>query len=126
MQQSSKKQSAKPPYSETISANNFLFIAGQVGVDRTTGILVNTGFEDEAIQLMNNIESLLHKEKLKFSDLVSVTVYLKTMNNYQLLNKVYATFFEGNFPARVCIAVADLPLNANVEIAAIASIRKQV
>jgi reactive intermediate/imine deaminase len=120
---SNNKQSSSPPYSDSISVNNFLFISGQVGVNKSTGLLVNTGFEDEAMQVMKNSESLLSKENIKFRDLVNVTVYLRSMNNYQLLNKVYATFFDDKFPARVCIAVADLPLNANLEIAAIAAVK---
>lgn len=117
------KQSFTVPYSDCILVNDFLFISGQVGINRSTGLLVDSGFEDEAIQVMKNIESLLSKENLKFSDLVNVTIYLKNMKNYQQLNKIYATFFVDKFPARVCIAVADLPLNANLEIAATAATR---
>lgn len=120
---SNSNQSSPPPYSDCVSVNNFLFISGQVGINRDTGLLVDTGFEDEAIQMMKNIESLLNTENLKFSDLVHVTIYLKNMKNYQPLNKIYATFFLDKFPARVCIAVADLPLHANLEIAATAATR---
>jgi len=117
------KQSVSRPYSDSVLVNNFLFISGQIGINKSTGKLVTADFEREAIQVMENIKSLLDKENLTFSDLVSVTIYLKTMDHYQLLNNIYASFFEDEFPARVCIAVADLPLNAQVEIAATAAIR---
>src|SRR5436190_17581010 len=116
-----QNQSTTLPFSKTFTANDFTFISGQVGIDETTGKLVTGSFEEEANQVMKNIETLLKKEGLSFSDLVNVTIYLKNMDNYQMTNKVYCSFFTNKFPARVCIAVADLPAKANIEIAATAS-----
>lgn len=110
------------PYSKTVAAHNFLFLSGQVGIDERTGKLVETDIEGETTQVMRNIDTLLKKEGLKLSDVVNVTIYLKTMDHYQSVNKVYTSFFTGKLPARVCIAVADLPMKANVEISAIAKI----
>lgn len=112
------------PFSKTISANDFVFISGQVGIDESTGKLVNSSFEAEAQQVMKNIGILLKKESLDYKDLVSVSIYLKSMDNYQLTNKVYSSYFTGVFPSRVCIAVADFPAKANIEIAATAKITK--
>ena len=112
------------PFSKVISANDFVFISGQVGIDETTGKLVNSSFEAEVQQVMKNIGILLEKERLGYNDLVSVTIYLKSMDNYQLTNKIYSSYFKGAFPSRVCIAVADLPAKANIEIAATAKIEK--
>jgi|GEM_PF-113258 reactive intermediate/imine deaminase len=116
-----QNQSTTLPFSKTFTANDFTFISGQVGIDETTGKLVTGSFEAEANQVMKNIETLLKKEGLGFSDLANVTIYLKNMDNYQMTNKVYCSFFKDKFPARVCIAVADLPAKANIEIAATAS-----
>ena len=110
------------PYSKTIAANNFLFLSGQVGIDEHSGKLVDAGIEAETTQVMRNIDTVLKKEGLKLSDLVSVNIYLKSMDHYQAVNKVYISFFTGKLPARVCLAVADLPMKANVEISAIAKI----
>jgi reactive intermediate/imine deaminase len=110
------------PFSKTITANDFVFISGQVGIDETTGKLVNSSFEAETHQVMKNIGVLLQKERLEYNDLVSVTIYLKNMDNYQLTNKIYSSYFKGALPSRVCIAVADLPAKANIEIAATAKI----
>jgi reactive intermediate/imine deaminase len=113
------------PFSKTVLANDFLFISGQVGIDNVTGKLVNKSFEAETHQVMKNIDALLKKEGLAFTDLVSVTVYLKTMDNYQLTNEIYTSYFADILPARVCIAVADLPAKANIEISATAKIVKK-
>ena len=109
------------PFSKTIAANDFVFISGQVGLDET-GKLVNSSFEAETRQVMKNIGVLLQKEGLAFSHLVSVTIYLKSMDHYQLTNKIYTSYFTGILPTRVCIAVADLPAKANIEISAIAKL----
>ena len=113
-------------FSKTFTANDFTFISGQVGLDETTGKLVTSSFEAEVNQVMKNIETLLKKEGLHFSNLVNVTIYLKNMDYYQVTNKVYSTFFKDKLPARVCIAVADLPAKANIEITATASNNNQL
>ncbi|MFP5039583.1 Rid family hydrolase [Parasediminibacterium sp. JCM 36343] len=113
------------PFSKSVLANDFLFISGQVGIDNTTGKLVNNSFEAETNQVMKNISLLLSNEGATFADLVNVTIYLKNMDNYPLTNKIYTTYFTGILPARVCIAVADLPAKANIEISATAKIVKK-
>lgn len=110
------------PFSKSFSANPFVFISGHIGIDEVSGNLVTSSFEEEANQVMKNIKEVLEKEGLRFSDLVNVTIYLTDMNNYQATNKVYTSYFSGRLPARVCVAVAGLPLNANIEIAATALI----
>lgn len=125
MTQQQENIAAPLPFSKTITANDFVFISGQVGLDETTGKLVNSSFEAETRQVMKNIGALLQKEGLAFMDLVSVTIYLKSMDHYQLTNEIYTSFFTGILPTRGCIAVADLPANANIEISAIAKIAKK-
>jgi reactive intermediate/imine deaminase len=108
------------PFREAVVSNNTVYISGQVGVDPSTGALNQASFEAEADQVMKNLGEVLGKFELSYKDLISVTIYLKSMANYASTNKVYSNYFEHVFPARVCIAVADLPLQANIEIAAIA------
>ena len=57
---------------------------------------------------------------MNYSNLVKCTVYLKDLNNYKLMNEVYASFFEGKYPARVAVEVARLPMDADIEISSIA------
>lgn len=112
-----------PPYSDAVDAGGMLYISGQIG--RLNGQLVTESFAAEAHQVMKNIGEILRKRMLNHDHLVSVTIYLKDMKNYAAINEVYRTYFRGSrLPARVCIAVADLPMNANVEIAGVAQISK--
>ena len=111
------------PFSKAIVSKGMLYISGQIGIDPTTNSLPSTGFEAEADQVMKNLGEVLNGFGLTHNDLINVTIYLKSMENYSATNTVYIRYFSGNFPARVCIAVHDLPLNANVEIAAIAEMK---
>ena len=124
MAQINEIQVKKSPYSKVKSAGDFVFISGQIATDSLTKKLINSDFEAESHQVMKNIGYLLKEEGLEFSDLVNVNVYLKNMANYPLMNQVYSTYFSGDFPARVCLAVLDLPAKANIEIAA-AALRRQ-
>ncbi|SDT57217.1 reactive intermediate/imine deaminase [Mucilaginibacter mallensis] len=107
------------PFPDAYISGDVLYISGQIGIDHT-GELVNTGFEAEATQVMENLGNVLRKNRLHYKDLVNVTIYLTSMDNYAALNKVYSNYFGKKFPARVCIAVKELPRQAHVEIAAVA------
>ena len=113
-----------PPYSDAVEANGLLFVSGQIG--RLNGQLVTDSFEAEAHQVMKNIEQILKKRGLTCNELVNVTIYLTDMRNYAKVNDVYRTYFTGQkpLPARVCVAVKELPLNATVEIAGTALMKK--
>lgn len=108
------------PFAEAVAANNMLYISGQVGTDPATGTLCNSSFRAEANQVMQHIGRVLQQHHLQYSNLVSVTIYLTDMAHYQETNEVYSRYFNNGYPARVCIAVKQLPLDASIEISAIA------
>lgn len=110
----SAKLAASPgPFSPGVKANGFLFLSGQVGIDQDGKLAEN--FNLEVRQIFKNIDALLLEQKLTFNNIVSVTVYLKDMQNFKPLNDIYKTYFQGYHPTRTCIAVSELPLKANVE-----------
>lgn len=111
--ESEKLGPAAGPFSTAIKANGFLFLSGQVGTD-ATGMLAE-GFDAETHQVLKNIGYVLSEEGLDYADIVSVTVYLKDMSHFWRLNQIYLTYFGLHYPTRTCIAVADLPANASVE-----------
>ena len=112
--QSAKLAVSPGPFSAGVKANGFLFLSGQVGIDQD-GNLAND-FDLEVRQIFKNIEAVLSEQKLTFDNIVSVTVYLKDMQNFKGLNDIYKTYFNGYYPTRTCIAVLELPLKANVEL----------
>ncbi len=109
------------PYSPAVRMGNFLFLSGQIGLDQRTGELRSGDIETETRQALDNMNIILHAAGYDSSNVVSATVYLKNMDNYGKMNRIYGGYFtEGNYPARTTVAVTDLPKQANVEISVIA------
>jgi 2-iminobutanoate/2-iminopropanoate deaminase len=110
------------PYSSAVmTTSGMLFISGQIPIDPETGKLHKGDVQKETKIVMKRIGILLEKYGMDYSHLVKCTVFLADIRDYQAVNKVYASFFEENYPAREAIEVANLPLGASIEISAIAS-----
>ena len=109
------------PYSPAVRVGKFLFVSGQIALDPGTGSLRTGTIEVETRQVLENLRSILAAAGYDSSHVVSATVYLKNMGDYQKMNNIYGGYFhEGAYPARVAVQVAELPRQANVEISAIA------
>lgn len=104
------------PYSQAVQSGNHVFLSGQTGVDPATGKLVPGGVAEQAAQALNNIDAVLQACGASFKNVVKTTVFLVDMNDFAALNKVYSERFPENPPARSCVAVAQLPIGAQVEI----------
>ncbi len=115
-----KAPKAIGPYSAGIRFGDFVFTAGQVGIDRSLGKLVEGGAEAEARQALKNLQSILEAAGTSLDNVVKTTVFLKDMADYAAVNAIYAEFFTSNHPARSAVMVAGLPAGASVEIEAIA------
>ena len=107
------------PYSQAIESNTFIFCAGQIGIDPTSGDLRN-GIEDQTKQVMTNIAAVLTEAGSDIDHIIKTTIYLAAMEDYVKVNEIYGSFFPNNKPARSTVAVATLPKNALVEIEVIA------
>lgn len=108
------------PYSQAIIAGGFIFISGQIPLDPATGKLIEGSFEEKARRVMDNIKAILEAAGASMDDIVKVTVYLKNIKLFADFNRVYAEYFKGPPPARVVVEVSNLPLNADLEVEAIA------
>ena len=108
------------PYSQAVRANGFLFTAGQVGFDPTTGELVDGGITEQTERVLQNIRAILEAAGLDMASVVKTTVYLVDMAEFTAMNAVYADAFGEHRPARSTVAVAALPRGARVEIDATA------
>ncbi len=109
------------PYSPAVQVGKFLFVSGQIGIDQTTGQLNSESIEAETRQALENVVAILRAAGYDSSHVVSATVFLKNMNDFERMNRVYAGFFsEGNYPARTTVGISELPRQANVEIAMVA------
>lgn len=108
------------PYSQAIAAGNFVFTSGQVPIDPAQGKIVATSIEAQTEQVMRNLSAVLAEAGLTFENVVKTTCFLSDMNDFAVFNGVYQTFFADNQPARSCVQVAKLPLDAKVEVEVIA------
>lgn len=111
------------PYSQAIRAGNFIFLSGQIPIDPSTGEMIKGDIRQQTRQVLENIKGVLESQGLNMEDVVKVTIFLKNMGNFSLVNEVYATYFPSFPPARSTVEVAKLPRNAEIEIEAIALIR---
>ncbi|MBN8833891.1 MAG: reactive intermediate/imine deaminase [Niastella sp. SCN 39-18] len=108
------------PYNQAVMANQFLFISGQIALDPVSGELKTDTIEEETRLVMKNLEAILNAAKLNFSQVVKTTIFLSDMQHFGLVNEIYGSYFERDFPARETVAVKTLPKNVNVEISMIA------
>ena len=110
------------PYTHAVKSNGLLFCSGQVALDPDTGELVGVSAEDQARQCLENLSAVCAAAGASLTDAVRCTVWLTSMADFSGVNDVYAGYFGGEPPARVCIAVAELPKAARVEIDAIVAL----
>jgi len=108
------------PYAQGIMMENLVFTSGQLPLDPATGKLVEGGIKEATTQVIKNLEAVLAAGGSSLDKVVKATVYLKDLGDFASMNEVYAEYFGGNPPARTCFEVCKLPLDAVVEIEAIA------
>lgn len=108
------------PYSQAIQVGNMLFASGQLGIDPAIGNFVEGAVKEQTAQAFKNVKAILAEAGLDISDVVKTTVFLADMGDFGAMNEVYASQFEGAFPARSAVAVKTLPKNGLVEIEVIA------
>ena len=107
------------PYSQGIASDDLVFCSGQIGLDPATGELVN-GVEAQAERALKNLAAVLDAAGCSFADVVRTTVYLANIDDFGVVNAVYAGHMADPPPARSTFAVGALPKGAQVEIDAIA------
>lgn len=109
------------PYNQSVIANGFMYISGQVGMNPKTGKIIKDSISDETEQVMKNLSSILNEASITFENVVKTTIFLSDMNDFSLVNEVYGKYFdEDTAPARETVQVSKLPLGVNVEISMIA------
>jgi len=110
------------PYSQAIKANGLLFVSGCIGFDPTTTILAEGGIEAQTEQALKNLRAVVEDGGSSVGQVIKTTLFLKSMDDFATVNKIYADFFGGHAPARSTVEVARLPKDALFEIECIASL----
>ncbi len=114
-----KAPSAIGPYNQGIVAGGFIFTSGQLPINQVTGQVSQT-VEEQTIQVLDNLKAIIEAAGSVMEKVVKCTVYLKNFGDFDVMNKVYSTYFPSNPPARATVEVSKMAKNALVEIDAIA------
>ncbi len=110
------------PYSQAVKAGNLLFVSGQVPLDPATGAPVEATIQAQTTQSLNNLKAILAQAGATMDNVVKTTVFLKDMEDFAEMNRIYQTFFAADCPARSAVQVGRLPKDVLVEIEAIAAL----
>jgi 2-iminobutanoate/2-iminopropanoate deaminase len=109
------------PLSPAILVGETLYVSGNTGGDPQTGKLVEGGLEAEMHQIFSNLKTVLGAANMSLDDVVSVTSYLASMDDFPRYNEIYREYFNTQpLPTRATVAVKELARNAQIEISAIA------
>ncbi len=109
-------------YSQAVAIGPWLFLSGQIPINPQTNTLITGDITTQTKQVMENIKQVLTANKAQFSHIVKSTIFLTNMDDFSKVNTIYNQYFNPPYPARVAIAVKQLPKNAKIEIDAIAYI----
>ncbi|WP_422128543.1 Rid family detoxifying hydrolase [Vibrio hannami] len=110
------------PYVQGVDLGSMIITSGQLPLNPETKAMLEDVAE-QTTQSLNNALAILEEAGLTASNIVKTTVFVKDLNQFTTINAAYDAFFTKHsapFPARSCIEVARLPMDAKVEIEVIA------
>jgi 2-iminobutanoate/2-iminopropanoate deaminase len=104
------------PYSQAVSANNLLFISGQLPINPATGVMLEGTIGEKTEQILKNAAKIAKVAGTSLKDVVKTTIFLTDLGDFKEMNEAYAKHFVESPPARSTVQVAALPLGSNIEI----------
>jgi 2-iminobutanoate/2-iminopropanoate deaminase len=112
--------SAIGPYAQAVVDGDLIFCSGQIGIDPTSGKMVDGGIEAETRRVLENLREVLLAAGVTLAHVVKTTIFLINLADFETVNRIYGERFEAPYPARSTVQVSALPRDAHVEIEAIA------
>ncbi|MCX7021345.1 MAG: RidA family protein [bacterium] len=108
------------PYSQAVVAGGFVFTAGQIPLNPSTGELEQGDIEAATRRVLMNLDAVLRAAGSSLDRAVKLTVFMTDLGLFSRMNALYAGFFKGDPPARSAVQVGALPKGAVIEIEAVA------
>ena len=108
-------------YSQGTMTDDLVFTAGQIPLTPEGDLLDGADIDVQTEQSLENIEGVLEEAGTSLENALKVTVYMTDIDDFDEMNTVYESFFDGDPPARSAVEVANLPKGVDVEIEAIAT-----
>ena len=109
-------------YSQAIKAGPFVFTAGQIAISPATDKLIEGDVSAQTKQVLENLKAVVEESGTNLSNVVKTTVYLTKLEDFAPMNEIYGGYFNTDPPARTTVFMKNLPLDALVEIDAIAQL----
>ena len=100
----SKAPNPGGPYSHAVIANGFVFVSGQGPINPQTSTIPET-FEDQVMQTLENLKTILEGTGVSLKDVVKINAYLTDLSNFQSFNNIYKEYFPESPPTRTTIGV---------------------
>lgn len=107
-------------YSQAVLVENTLYLSGQIAINPFDGEFKTESIETETHQVMKNILALLDAADMEIENLVKCSIFLDDMDNFSVVDSIYSSYFNTEFPARETVEVSKLPKGVRVEISGIA------
>lgn len=109
------------PYSQTVAFSHYNNLSAQLPLDASNGKLVEGGINEQAKQCFNNIKEVLRSIGHNMDDIIKVTLFLKNIADLDAVTDVYRQYFSTYMPTLTAVAIADLPMDAKVQVEALVS-----
>lgn len=110
------------PYSQAKTDGDVVYTAGQGAITPDGELLTDASVREQTRRTLRNVEAILAAAGCSMRDVLKVTVYLRDVDDYADVNEAYAEFFAEEPPARSAVEVAELPVDLDVEIEAVATV----
>jgi reactive intermediate/imine deaminase len=107
------------PYSQMVAHGNTLYFSGVLPLNAAGTAISGNSIEEQTHAVLKFIGAKLQSQGLSYEDVLSTTVYMKDLNEFGAMNKVYGEYFRTAAPARATVEVARLPRDVKIEIAAV-------
>lgn len=122
--QTNNAPSAIGPYSQAVVVNGMVYTSGQIALlPNGSDEMLQEDVVVQAVQVLKNLEAVLNEAGSSLESVVKTTIFLASMDDFAVVNEVYAEAFGDHKPARSTVAVKTLPKNALVEIDAVALVK---
>ena len=106
-------------YSQAVKANGTLYVSGQIPLDPVSMTVVSEEFEQQAKRVFQNLQAVIEAANMTLNNVVKLTVYLKDLSQFALVNEIMAQFFQEPYPARAAVEVSRLPKDVLIEVDAV-------
>jgi|SRR6056297_351099 len=108
-------------YSQAMVHNGMVFISGQLPIDPVTGTRITGEIEEQTIQVLKNLKSILEAANSGIDYLLKVNIYISDVSLWSKVNQIYADFIGSHRPARAIVPTRELHHGFKIEVEAVAA-----